>query len=210
MISFLTVFTVSVIGGCLNRVAGIAMSDVQRATAGASTSTAKAARSGGVLFVHRFGSTLNAHVHLHLCMLDGVVALGRQGLGFCGARVHEACVERVQALVRQRVLGLFEGRGLLSRETVAVMQGWGHSGGFSVHAGVRVAGQDSAGREQLLRYCARSMFAGAHCGRGGDIYRGRALTVAGHIRARPPAAVSGLRGKRRRVLLLRASNLCEH
>ena len=148
--------------GCLNRVAGIAMSDVQRATAGASTSTAKVARSGGVLFVHRFGANLNAHVHLHLCMLDGVVALGRQGRGFRGARVHEACVERVQALVRQRVLGLFERRALLSRETVAVMQGWGHSCGFSVHAGVRVAAQDRAGRE---RCC--------------DIVRVRCLPVSG-------------------------------
>ena len=43
---------------------------------------------------------------------------------------------------------------------VALMQGWGHSGRFSVHAGVRVAAQDSAGRERLLRYCARPMFAG--------------------------------------------------
>ena len=67
-------------------------------------------------------------------MLDGVVAQGRQGLVFCGARVDEACVERVQAAVRQRVLGLVERRGLLSRETVGVMQGWGHRGGFSVHA----------------------------------------------------------------------------
>ena len=33
--------------GCLNRVAGIAMREVQRATAGASTSTAAAGRSGG-------------------------------------------------------------------------------------------------------------------------------------------------------------------
>ncbi len=97
------------------------MSEVQRATAGASTSTAKAARSGGVLFVHRFGATLNAHVHLHLCMLDGVAPPGRQGLAFRGAQVDEACVERMQALVRKRVLGLFERRGLLSRETVAVM-----------------------------------------------------------------------------------------
>ena len=72
----------------------------------------------------------------------------------------EPGLERMHALVRQRVLGLFERRGLLSRETVAVMQGWGHSGGFSVHAGVRVAGQDRAGRERLLRYCARPMFAG--------------------------------------------------
>ena len=104
-------YFLNVDAGCLNRVAGIAMSEVQRATAGASTSTAQAARSGGVLFVHRFGATLNAHVHLHFCMLDGVVAQGRQGLAFRGAQVDEACVERVQARVRQRVLGLFEGRG---------------------------------------------------------------------------------------------------
>ena len=68
---------------------------MQRATAGASISTAKASRGGVVLFVHRFGATLNAHVHLHLCILDGVVA---QGLAFRGAQVDEACVERVQAL----------------------------------------------------------------------------------------------------------------
>ena len=136
------------------------MSEGQRATAGASTSTAQSARSGGVLFMHRFGATLNAHVHLHLCVLDGVVAQGRQGLAFGGARVDEACVERVQARVRHRVLGLFERRGLLSRETVALMQGCWQRGGISVHAGVRVSAQDSAGRERLLRYCARPMFAG--------------------------------------------------
>ncbi len=27
-----------------------------------------------MLFVHRLGATLNAHMHLHVCMLDGVVA----------------------------------------------------------------------------------------------------------------------------------------
>ena len=35
-------------------------------------------------------------------MLDRVVAQGRQGLAFRGAQVDEACVERVQAPVRQR------------------------------------------------------------------------------------------------------------
>ncbi len=43
-------------------------------------------------------AALNAHVHLHLCMLDGVVVLGRQGLAFRGAQVDEACVVRVQAV----------------------------------------------------------------------------------------------------------------
>jgi len=93
-------------------------------------------------------------------MLDGVVAPVRQGLAFRGAQVDEACVERVQALVRQRVLALYGRCRLLSRAAVAVMQGWGHSGGVSMHAGVRAAVQDSDGRERLLRYCAGPMFAG--------------------------------------------------
>ena len=71
---------------------------MQRATAGASTSTAKASRGGVVLFGLRLGATLNAHVHLHLCMRDGVVVPGRQGLVFRGVLVDEVCVERVQAL----------------------------------------------------------------------------------------------------------------
>ena len=71
------------------------MREVQRATAGASTSTAPAARSGRVSFVHRFWAALNAHVNLHLCVLDGVVAQGRPGLVFWGSQVYEACVERV-------------------------------------------------------------------------------------------------------------------
>lgn len=36
-----------------------------------------AARTGGGLFVHSIGAALNAHVHLHLWMLDGVIAPGR-------------------------------------------------------------------------------------------------------------------------------------
>ena len=74
------------------------MCEVQRATAGASTSTVKASRGGVVLFVHRLGATLSAHLHLHLCIPDGVAVPGRQGLAFRGAQVDEACGERVQAL----------------------------------------------------------------------------------------------------------------
>lgn len=73
------------------------MRKVQRAIAGASTSTARAFRGGVVLFAHRLGAPRNAPLHLHLRMLDGVVP-GRQGLVFRWAQVDEACVERVQAL----------------------------------------------------------------------------------------------------------------
>ena len=36
------------------------------------------ARFGGVSFVHRFGSALNAHTHYHCCFLDGVVGRGEE------------------------------------------------------------------------------------------------------------------------------------
>ena len=100
--------------------------------------------------MHRFGATLNARAFAFVHAGRGGGA-GRQGLAFRWAEVDEACVERVQTAVRQRVLGLFERRGLLSSQTVGVMQGWGHSGGFSVHAGVRVAAQDSVSRCSCAR-----------------------------------------------------------
>ena len=80
--------------GNLDQLAGIALCEVQRATAGASTSTAEATHSAGVLFVHRLGAALNAQVHLHLCMLDGGVAQGRQGLALLGASSSEDRVRR--------------------------------------------------------------------------------------------------------------------
>jgi len=84
------------------------------------------------------------------------------------------------------VLELFERRGILSSETVAEMQRWGHSGGFSVHAGVRVAAPDRAGRERLLRYCARPMFSGERlvwAGGGAQVrYRLPWAALAGHRR----------------------------
>ena len=116
-------------------------------------------------------------------------ALGIMANSPAGAQVDEACAERVQALVRQRVLELFERRGILSSETVAEMQGWGHSGGFSVHAGVRVAAPDRAGRERLLRCCARPMFAGERlvwAGGGEQVrYRLPWAALAGHKRGQP-------------------------
>ncbi len=39
------------------------------------------------------------------------------------------------------------------------MAQWEHGGGFSVDASVRIAAADRAGRERLLRYCTRPLFA---------------------------------------------------
>jgi hypothetical protein len=53
------------------------------------------------------------------------------------------------------VLRAFKRRGLLEEDAAADMLGWQASGGFSVDASVRVEGDDRAGLERLVRYCAR-------------------------------------------------------
>ena len=120
-----------------------------------------AARLGAVSFLHRFGSALNPHFHFHLVVLDGLFSEDPDG----SIHFHEAGepgtrdMQRLQQTVRRRVLRLFRRRELLDEPTVANLLTWQAAGGFSVDASVRISGSDRAGRERLLRYCARPPFA---------------------------------------------------
>ena len=75
-------------------------------------------QSGATWLTYNGELYLNAHVHLHLCMLDGVVAQGRQGLVFRGARVDEACVERSTVYRRRRTERSGVGNSVLQRRHV--------------------------------------------------------------------------------------------
>lgn len=119
------------------------------------------AQFGAVTFLHRFGSSLNPHFHYHLCVLDGVFE-GEEGEGADGTelsrvRFHEATglrrtdVEALQETVRRRVLRWFERHGRLEDHVVDEMLGWGHGGGFSLDASVRIAAHDRVGLERLIR-----------------------------------------------------------
>jgi len=68
-------------------------------------------------------------------------------------------LQRLQQALRRRALRLFPRRGLLQETTLENMLTWQAAGGFSLDASVRIAGHDRAGRERLLRYCARPPFA---------------------------------------------------
>jgi hypothetical protein len=118
-------------------------------------------RLGAVSFVQRFGSALNAHVHFHCCVIDGVFTAGEGEQGqFCkaGAPTPEE-LAAVQQQVRGRVLRWFARAGHLDPADARDMAGWHHGGGFSLDAAVRIEGADRAGLERLLRYCARPPFA---------------------------------------------------
>ena len=115
------------------------------------------ARIGAVAFIHRFGSALNAHLHFHGVVIDGVfVPTPVGGVVFHPATaVDGPALATVQAKVRRRLLQSFVRRGLLAEDDAQAMAQWAHGGGFSVDGSVRIEAADRAGRERLLRYCAR-------------------------------------------------------
>ena len=136
---------------------------------------------GALAFIHRFGSSLNTHVHFHVCVVDGVFEAlpgaqadadspesgNAQSIKFHPAQIDEVAITHVQTQVqnsvRKRLLRAFVARGHLEshdakdmNERAASSQ---HGGGFSVDAGVLIEATDRAGLERLLRYCARPPFA---------------------------------------------------
>jgi hypothetical protein len=113
---------------------------------------------GAIAFIHRFGSSLNGHVHFHVCAVDGVFEDG-PGIVFHPASTIDAtAVAQVQADLRRRILRAFVGRGLIEQADAKEMLAYQHSG-FSVDAGVLIEAHDRAALERLLRYCARPPFA---------------------------------------------------
>jgi hypothetical protein len=126
---------------------------------------------GACAFVHRFGSSLNTHVHFHCVVVDGVFeSVYPGGAAGCrdqpsGIRFHpasdhdEAATASAQADCRRRLLRSFVQRGLIDAPDAKEMKEREHGGGFSLDARVRIDGDDRSGLERLLRYCARPPFA---------------------------------------------------
>ena len=127
---------------------------------------------GAVAFIHRFGSSLNEHVHFHVCVVDGVFE-AVAGEGDANADVQAAApsvifhpasaidadaVAQVQTTLQKRILRAVVARGLLESCDAKEMLAYAHSG-FSVDAGVCIEAHDRAALERLLRYCARPPFA---------------------------------------------------
>ena len=145
---------------------------LQANSPGAQNPDKTALHIGAVAFIYRFGSSLNEHVHLHVCAVDGVFeeAAGEGGAAAQaqarapGVIFHPASgiacevVAQEQASLRKCILRGFVGRGLLEGFEAKEMLAYRHSG-FSVDTSVCIAAHDRAGLERLLRYCAHPPFA---------------------------------------------------
>jgi len=123
-------------------------------------------RPGAVSFLHRFGSAINRHVHLHACVTDGVfMANGDGPPAFLPARpINQADLAALAQKVRRRVVRWFRLQRLLDADAAGDMLARENSG-FSVDASVRITLIDRdvpsyfQSLEHLLRYCARPPFA---------------------------------------------------
>ena len=140
-------------------------------TSDASAPAAARPRLGAVSFLHRFGSALNHHVHLHVCATDGVFMPAIGGAGCCAPPVFlparpitQADLATVTERVRRRVIRWLRLAHLLDAAAAADMLAWENSG-FSIDASVRITLIDRdvpsyfQSLEHLLRYCARPPFA---------------------------------------------------
>jgi len=97
-------------------------------------------RLGTVSFLHRIGSALNHHVHLHVCATDGVfVPTGDGRPAFLPARpITQAALATLTEKVRPRVGRWFCMQRLLDADAAADMVARENSR-FSVAASVRIA-----------------------------------------------------------------------
>jgi len=89
---------------------------------------AASSRLGGISFLHRFGSALNHHVHLHACVTDGVFEPAAAEVGrdsppaFLPARPNtQADLAALTERVRRRVIRWFRLTCLLDAAAAANM-----------------------------------------------------------------------------------------
>ena len=139
---------------------------------------------GAIAFIHRFGSSLNEHVHFHVCVVDGVFEevegegdadatprISSPGVIFHAATgIDAATVAPVQTTLQKRILRAFVARGLLENCDAKDMLGYKHSG-FSVDAGVCIEAHDRAGAPSTyppapLLWCAGTKLAAESGGNG--------------------------------------------
>jgi hypothetical protein len=125
---------------------------------------------GAVAFLHRSGSSLNEHPHLHSVVTDGVFAPDENGKAvfFPATDLGPDTIRSLHEKLRTRILGYLERHGCLDPIDVDDMLAWDHEGGFSLDGSVHIESWDRNALERLTRYCARPPFSSGRLGQFDD------------------------------------------
>ena len=130
--------------------------------------TRRSLHIGAVAFIHRFGSSLNEHVHFHVCVVDGVFE-AVEGEGSADAPMQTSspvsyspgqrhrCGDRgpgADHSCKTHPARAFVTRGLLESSDAKDVAGATNTAA-SRSTPVSASSHDRAALERLLRYCAR-------------------------------------------------------
>ena len=110
-------------------------------------------RPGAVVVIQTFGDFLGFNPHCHVLLTDGCF-YGSAGM-FRVAPPLE--LKKLETLFSHRVFSMLLSKGKLTREMIAMLSGWRHSG-FHVYCGSRIRPDDESALEKLARYIVRGSF----------------------------------------------------
>jgi len=108
---------------------------------------------GAVIAVQTFGDLLGFNPHCHILVTDGCF-YGDGGM-FRVAPPLE--LKKLEAIFRHKLLRILLNRGKITKEMIAMLSTWRHSG-FNVFCGNRISPDDDTAMENLARYIIRASF----------------------------------------------------
>jgi hypothetical protein len=107
---------------------------------------------GAVIAIQTFGDLLGFNPHCHILITDGC---------FYGKGMFRVAppleLKKLEAIFRHKVLRMLIARGKISREMIAMLSTWRHSG-FHVFCGNRIQPKEEEAVENLARYIIRASF----------------------------------------------------
>jgi Putative transposase len=107
---------------------------------------------GAIIVVQTFGDFLGFNPHGHILITDG------RFYGKVMFRVAPPLeLKKLEAIFRHKVLRMLIAKGKITREMIALLSGWRHSG-FHVFCGKRILPKEETALENLSRYIIRASF----------------------------------------------------
>ena len=107
---------------------------------------------GAVIAVQTFGDVLGFNPHCHVLVTDG--CFYAKGMFRVAPPVE---LKKLEIIFRHKVLRMLIAKGKITREMLALLSGWRHSG-FPVFCGKRILPKEETALENLARYIIRASF----------------------------------------------------
>jgi ribosomal protein S27E len=108
---------------------------------------------GASIAIQTFGDFLGFNPHCHILVTDGCF-YGDRGMFRLAPPLE---LKKLEAIFRHKVFRMLLTKGKVSREMIAMLSNWRHSG-FHVFCGNRISPNDKTAMETLARYIIRASF----------------------------------------------------